>query len=644
MPSAQRSLLGLLPALALFAPAPSAAQTETPEVVVTATRVATPVSRVAGTIAVITAADIARKQYRTIDEALRSEPSLQISRSGGPGKLSSIFSRGTNANHTLVLLDGIELNDPSTTDGRVDLGSFALDDVERIEVLYGSQGTLYGSDAIGAVINVVTKTGKGPPTGSVQLEGGSFGTFNQAASLRGGADTVNYALNVQHLRTTGISATPSRFAPPGESNDHDTFDNVTVGTKLGWQATETLSFGLVGRYSRTANDLDLNVFPIQSDNDSRTTGEQYAVRGEGKLVAFGGRTEHRLGIAYTRYDRHDRDDRDPINAFDFLRDDNVGTKLKFDLQNDVRVLPGHVFTLGLETEKETIDSALTSDSLFGPFSSSADAGARNNAVYLQDQFEVGYGLFGALGVRVDDHENFGTEPTWRAALGWRSAETGTTVRGSYATGFKAPSLYQLYGSSISGFGVFTGNPNLQPEESRTWEAGVEQRLFGGRLTLGATYFDTEVENLIQGGATTNVNVGNASLTGVEASLSAEIAPEVRFGIRYTYLVPRDEDADTDLLRRARHRGYADLSIRATENLTLTPEVVYVGERLDIDAATFATIRVPGYTLVNFAASYRITDNLTGFGRLTNLLDKDYEDPDGFSQPGAGIFVGMRATY
>ncbi|MBM3486953.1 MAG: TonB-dependent receptor [Alphaproteobacteria bacterium] len=620
------------------------AQTALPDTVVTATRIATPPNRIASTIAVITADDIARKQYRTIDEALRSEPSLAVARSGGPGKLTSIFSRGANSNHTLVLLDGIELNDPSTANGAADLGGIALDDVERIEVLYGSQGTLYGSDAIGAVINIITKEGKGKPVAALTLEGGSFGTFNQAASVRGSAERLSYAFNVQHLRTTGLSATTPEFAPPGRSNDDDAFDNITLGTKLGYRASDDLSFNLVARHSRTRNDLDLNVFPVQSDDDSRSRSDQTAVRAEARLAAFDKRTEHRLGVSYTRTDRRDRDDRDPVNAFDFLRDRNLGTRTKIDLQNDLRVVPGHVFTLGLETESETIDSNLVSDSLFGPFSSSADASNRTNAIFLQDQFTIGGGLFGTVGVRVDDHERFGTEPTWRVAVGYRVDDWGTTLRGSYSTGFKAPSLFQLFGASISGFGTFLGNPNLEPERSAGYEIGVTQRLLDGRLRFGLTWFDQEVENLIVAEATTNRNVGRADLDGIEASVAASLTDRIDARLGYSFVRARDRDSGNDLLRRPRHRGSADLAWRASDTLTISSELIYVGNRRDIDAATFATIRLPSYALLGVTGAWRVHEQVTLFGRVANLLDVQYEDPDGFAQPGIGAFVGVRATY
>ena len=168
----------------------------TRELVITATRIPTPATEIASDIAVITSDEIERRQIRTVDEALQTQPGLSVVRSGGPGKTAAVFSHGTNANQTLVLIDGIQVNDPSTTDGRTDFGGIDIADVDRIEVLYGSQGTLYGSDAIGAVINVITRSGKGPLSGRAMFEGGSFGTFRQAAGVSGADRRVR--LRVQH--------------------------------------------------------------------------------------------------------------------------------------------------------------------------------------------------------------------------------------------------------------------------------------------------------------------------------------------------------------------------------------------------------------------------------------------------------------
>lgn len=612
-------------------------------IVVTPTRVPTPESNIANSVEVITADEIARKQYSSVAAALGALSGLQVVRSGSPGQTTAIFARGTNANHTLVLIDGIEFNDPSTPDGRADLSGIAIDDVAQIEVLYGSQGTLYGSDAIGAVVNIVTKKGRGPARLTASAEAGSFDTYNQSASLSGGTERIHYMLSAQHRFTGGLSATTDEFAPPGFANDDDDADIVNISGKAGLALFDNLSVDVAGRYVNKNVELDLNVFPIQSDNDARLDDEAAFVRADARLDLLDGRTKHRLGVAYSRFDRLTTDTPDPINPLDSLRDKNVGDKLKVDLQNDLHLIDGHVFTLGLETEEQSIDASLVSTSLFGPFTSSAADSVTNNAVYLQDQFSLFGRIDGTAGVRLDDHETFGSATTYRFAAAYNHLETGSRLRGAYGTGFRAPSLVQLFGSSISGFGVFTGNPNLKPERSEAWEIGFDQALLDDRVRVGATYFETEVKDLIEGTATTNVNIGLAEITGYEIYARAEIDARTSVQAKYTHLRPRDTQAGQDLLRRPRDKASADLSYAPADGVTLSAELVYVGRQFDVDAATFARIRLDDHVLLNLHGQYRLTDTVLLFARVENALDTDYEQPDGFTQPGVGAFAGIKMT-
>ncbi len=639
--------LAAIVAIAAAAAAPAAraqrAQ-DAPELVITATRIPTPAAEVASDVAVIDAAEIRARQLRTVTEALQTLPGLSVVRSGGPGKTAAVFSRGTNANQTLVLIDGIEVNDPSTTDGRTDFGGIDIADVDRIEVLYGSQGTLYGSNAIGAVIDIITRSGKGPPAGRAMFEGGSFGTFRQSAGVSGAAGRLDYALNLQHARVSGLSATDSRFTPPGSRNDKDPSETTTLSAKLGVAASERLRFDAVARHVHVTDALDLNTFPPQSDNDSRDRADNTFLRGTATLDMFAGAAETALGVAYTRYDRLTSDDRDPINPFDFLRDAELGTRLKFDLKTDLRVLPSQVITLGAETTEELADSNLVSLSAFGPFTSTANASLRDTAAYVQDQVSIDGRWFGTLGARLDQHQTFGRAVTWRAALARRFPETGTKLRGSVGTGFKAPTVFQLFANSISGFGVFRGNPNLQPERSRSWDAGIDQTLFGGRATLGVGYFATEVKNLIVGTATQNVNVGRATIDGVEVRADARLTDTVAAHAAYTWLHARDASTDTELLRRPRHKATGALSWRPDADWRLGANVLFVGRRADVDALTFATKRKPSYLVFGLTAEYEVSANATLFGRIDNLLDRHYDDPDGFVQPGRGAYVGARVTF
>ncbi|MEW5703185.1 MAG: TonB-dependent receptor [Pseudomonadota bacterium] len=614
-----------------------------PEVVVTATRIATPREQVASSITVITADEIARRQYRVIEDALRSVSSLSVVRNGGPGKNTAVFSRGSSANHTLVLLDGIEMNDPSTPDGRMNFAGLPIEDVERIEVLHGPQGTLYGSDAIGAVVNIITKKGSGAPTATLSLEGGSFDTFRQMLNLRGGEKLFDYSVTFQGVTTDGVSVAPARFTPAGSVKDKDGYDNQTVSANLGITPNEILAFRFTGRFTDLRNDLDLNVFPIQADNDSHDEEDRLFLGGEASLSLFEGRSEHRLAATYTDYNRIVRDDPDAFNPFDFLRSKAVGEKLKFEIQNDFRFVENHVLTLGLETEEEKIKTSTDSDSLFGPFTSAAKADVQTNAVYLQDQFAYRDRFFGTLGVRLDDPDSFGSETTYRIAPAYLHRETGTKVRGAYAKGFKAPALFQLFGSSISGFGVFSGNPNLKPEVSRGWEIGFDQGLFDRRLTVGVTYYENDIKNLIEGTATTNLNIGKAETKGVEVTATAKLLENLDLDARYAYTRAENSTTGQELLRRPLHKAGFDFAYRPITELRLNLGGTYIGRRHDIDALTFGRVKGAGYFLADVAATYDVAEGWQAFGRLENAFSHKVEDPDGFGQPGFAFFLGLKRS-
>jgi vitamin B12 transporter len=639
-------------AAALAAVPVALAETRTldPGVVVTPTTVPTPAEEVGSTISVITREEIERRQYRSVGEALQSLPSLSVVRSGRMGGLTSVFTRGANSNQTLVLIDGVKANDPSGPAGAMDFSFLTVTDVERIEVLYGSQGGVYGSDAIGGVVNIITKAGSGAPVVTGMLEGGSFGTFNQGAGVSGGLGQLGFRLDGLHTRQTGLSLADSRQTPPGMVEDDDTHDQYTVSSRLDYKATQDLTFMASMRHVEARNDLDVSQSAATSNIDARERTEATFLRGEGRLALFDGMAESRLGVSHTRYHRVTRDDPDVFLPFDSLTDVQSGQRTKFDLKTDVYALPLQVVTLGLETQEEAIQGSLASTSAFGPFNTLADASVNNDAIWLQDHVAIDDRYFFTLGGRLDDHEQFGRHFTWRAAPAYLHRETGTKLRGSYATGFKAPTLFQLYGNSFSAFGIFAANPNLQPETSKSFDVGVDQELFGNRAALGVTVFETIVRNLIQSNAafTTNVNIGKVIHRGIELTGRAQITPRLEASAGYTYMRPYNatNDEANPLLRRPRHKATGEVAWRPRDDTKLGVNLVFNGVRQDIDVVAIPTARpnVPSYLLVNITAEHELTENFALFGRIENALDRTYQDPDGSVQPDIGFFAGGRVRF
>src|SRR3984957_6700988 len=322
-----------IPPGAARADASSEADDSLQQLVVTATRIPTPEIQVASSITVVTAGAIAARQIQTAPDLLKEIPGLNLVQTGGPGRQTSVFMRGTNSNHTKVLIDGIDVSDPSNATASFDFGQLLTQDFERVEVLRGPQSGLYGSDAVGGVINVITKSGNGPAKFIAAIEAGSFDSFNQTAGVSGSEDRLHYAVDFQHFHSGSTPVTPSDYLLPGQARINDYDDNITGATKLGYDVTDTFDLGLVARYTDshlrfTGDNFDF--FPSVPDtaqSDSNT--KQYYTRATAHLVSFGGAFDQTLGAAYSN-----------IKSYDFSPDgpsetDNFGSRVKFDWQGIV---------------------------------------------------------------------------------------------------------------------------------------------------------------------------------------------------------------------------------------------------------------------------------------------------------------------
>lgn len=646
-----RATLALVTGMACMTTPVMAEQTGSPQemddLVVSATRLATPRRQVASSVSVITAEDIQRRQFRSVSGALRSVPGLHVVRSGGPGQQTSVFMRGSNSNHTLVLIDGIEATDPSSPAGAVDFSNLVLDNIERIEVVRGPQSTLYGSDAIGGVIHITTRRGEGDLHGAAKLEGGSDSTFNQQASVAGSNERINYSFGVTHTDTDGDSVTPSRLRN-GASAEDDNYENWTTSAKIGMEVTDTVELNLVGRYIDSDTDLDPELesfgFGTTEDRDAKLDQTEYLLRGEAKAQLLDGLWDATFSTSYTNFDRDNKNDRQSANET-LTRTNFEGDKLKFELKNDFYVHDEHTLTLGVETEKEEMDSGGFSD--FGGFIVGEETGAdaRNSAVYAQDQFSVGDSLFGTAGMRFDDHDGFGTEVTYRVAPVYVHGKTGTRLKASVGTGFKAPTLFQTDGFTPNNFGSFyRGNPNLDPEESFGWEVGIEQALWGERINLGVTWFKSDIDDLMQVVFdqflnSTYENIDEADIHGAEAFIHATPFDPLTVRLDYTYTDAEDDDTGDRLLRRPKHKLDMDVGYRPVPKASINLALNLVSDYADISRESGNTINGDDYVVLAVTAEYDINRQWRVFGRVENLTDEHYEPADGFQESDRGVFAG-----
>jgi vitamin B12 transporter len=629
-------LLGSIVGGATFAIAAGAACADSSDgaetlepVVVTATRIPTPQSQVASSITVITADQIAASQASSVPDVLKYVPGLNLVQSGGEGGLTSIFMRGTNSNHTKVLIDGIDVSDPSNPNATFDYGQLLTQDIDRIEVLRGPQSGLYGSDAIGGVINVITKSGEGPPEARAMLEGGSFETFNQAASVRGSDDAFHYAATVEHVHAGATPVTPLDLLLPGEARNDDYYDNLSVSTKLGYDASANLDFGFVGRYTDThlrftADDFDAegNGFPSPLASETDTTG--IYGRAFAHLVLLDGFLDQTLGVAYTR-NKTTNFTPDSPDTFD------TGDRVKFDWQGALKFSDAETLLLGAEHAIDEISEPI-----------GADISISSGYAELQSKFADRF--FSAVNVRYDDNTRFGSKVTFRVAPTYAIPETGTQFRASVGTGFKAPTLAELF-QNFPPF--FFGNPNLRPESSIGFDAGVEQALLSDVVHVGATYFYIKLHNLIDTSTdgTTYANIDEATSLGVESFISYRPWSALMLRLDYTYDEASDDVLHQELLRRPKDKASVNANWQASSRFSLNTDVLYVGNWIDGNRDfTIPRLNAPGYITANIAGNYDLTQQLAVFARLNNLLDRRYQEPVGFLQPTLGIFAGVKAKF
>ena len=632
-------LLGLL----LVAPAARAQQGgaaqdsldlfHAPPLVVTVDRVVTPFSQVGVTTTVITRAEIERAQYRTVAEALRHVPGLEIVQTGGFGGVTSAFLRGAGPEHAAVLVDGIELNDPSAPAGAYDLAGLLTDDVERIEIVRGPQSMLHGSHAMGGVIQILTRVGSGPSQATTRLEAGARGTLHAAARVGGGADGLGWAVQATRRQTDGVSAAAGGV-------ERDAGESTGGSVVLEWRPEGSWSLRGTLRGRRGEAEIDQGGGPASDDPNNVSDATELAGHVEAGFRSAGGEWEQRLSLGLTRIDRESTDRPDPARPLTSSVGEFDGRRWKLSWQHDVR-LGAHRLVAGIDHEVESARTFFASEGEFGPFESEMpETSARTTGVFAEDLIAIGERAHLALGVRADDHSRFGSVTTYRVAP-VVLLSSGFRLRGSVGSGFRAPGLSQLLDPSF-------GNRELDDERSRGWEVGVEAGPEAGALQAAATWFDTRFEDLIVFDGEALRNVREAETRGLELTAVGRPAKSVAVRGAYTFMDAEETagpETGTRLVRRPRHaadvridvvRGRADASLG----------VHWVGEREDLDFSTFPAARVSldGYLTARLAASWRWTERIRVFGRVENLTDERYEEIHLFGTVGRAVHGGITADF
>jgi vitamin B12 transporter len=638
-------VLGMLLAAAWLASAeadgPPVAELQMDTLVVSATRSPGRVAETAPAISVVTGEELQRKQVPTVADALREVPGLTVNQSGSQGSAVSVLIRGADADQVLVLIDGIRVN--STTVGAFDFSGLTPENIERIEVLRGWGGTLYGSEAIGGVIQIFTRQGSGPPRGSIQSSGGNASTDREVGEFSGKSGIFAYSGSVSHFHTGG-------FKP-----ENDDYENTVVSGRLDADVVPDGTARVVFRVGNSEfGNFFGNNFLAAPDPNARQKDQVDYTRGEWSHELTPA-LRYRFGFSYARGDEQFDDPADAANTtslFSSFLSQTYAGDASATLSSFAGALES---TVGVEYEDQSGDGDSTfEDPSFGSSRTAYDKSVGNVAGYtLHQLFFDDRQLVLTGGVRVDGNQRFGEAVSPSGGASYAVRATGTRLRVTYAQGFKAPSLNQLF---FPGF----GNPNLDAEHSWEINAGFDQPLAAERVLVTANYFHRHVRDLIVGvpqpdGLFMAENVGTSTVDGAEAILSVELLANLRAGGEYTYL---NIDASLDgRVRKPRHSGALHVSFERSglwwggDGFSADARLLLVGNRLDFDpAAGFAVSENPAYQRVDVTATYSwpletaFVKRFKIYARIENLFDEHYQEVLGFDARPLAFLAGVGSDF
>ncbi len=633
------------------------------EVVVSATKTPTPLTQLTSAVEIISGEELLQKKMRSVFDGLRLAQGLTAFQSGGPGNIATVQMRGTKSAHTLVLIDGVIVNSP--TSGLFDFGGLSTDNIDRIEILRGAQSMLYGSDAIGGVINIVTKRGGGQPSVGAFAEFGSFATLREGVTASGASGPFDFALAMTRWDASSFSAVNYQRG----ATERDGFHNWQTSAKMGlalpkdgrlefalrWWNSDTSFDGFDGSnrpadiFGSRLTQRNLVVSgtyeqPLTSWWSQRLTLAQ----GTERLRSRSGPSGRNLSTGeFITPDPFCGFPGDPNGCFFPFASEIKSVNRRLEWQHNVQVGKSLLLSAGYQFREDLGENAKN----FG--TDPAKRVLSSHAGFAQAQLNLGERFFATAGVRQDSYNIFGDATTYRVTGGYLLQETNTKLRGSYATGFKAPTMNDLYFIS-DGFPV--NNPNLKPERSQSLDVGVDQTFWKGRLTLSGTYFWNHFRDLIQFpllGAPTlcpaatfgfcPLNIAQARSQGWEISLKTRVTRTLELRAQYTKTHTRDLTTGKRLARWPVDQASIGVAYQPVEEARVYVDYRFVGARNN-DIANSPGQRLGSFGVVNVAASYEVTKHWQVYTRIENLLGQDYEEILGFGAPIRSIFGGVKFTY
>ncbi|QCK87074.1 TonB-dependent receptor [Phreatobacter aquaticus] len=620
-------------------------------------------ARVGSSVTVITEQDIRNQGASSVPDLLRLVPGLAVNQSGGRGGLTQTRVRGAEANHTLVVVDGMPINDVNS--GDADLANLPVDSIERIEVIRGPQSGIWGPNAQAGVISITTKSGRGmaKPEMTARIEGGSFGTVQGSVGVRGAQGPFYGALTISGLRSGGTVVAPGTTRPNGSEMGSlnarlgvdlsDWFNlegTLRMVSRTGFYNPSNTAFGpgfvADPNYGFLANGIGRNV---ANDTQGRIVGT---------FKLLDGAWTHRFSADSSQQTTNARDSY--TSDFGFLESQTFWsatqrnraeyrTAYTFDTPSFLGAK--HTVVGGADFSREHFRYYYESDGFFGPYVNNGYAGAgqfrERKGLYGEYLLALNTGFSVSAALRNDWNSSFRNALTWRLTAA-QTFGTGTKLHASIGKGVTNPTFFEQFGFS----NTFVGNPNLTPESSIGWDAGIEQRWFGGRFVTDLTYFRASLQNEIVGSGTTVTNLPfGTSRQGIEATATAKPFDWLSVTASYTYTDTRSAEGDglggynfKEALRRPKHAGSLSATALFAENRArFTMGLSHNGPMRDRFFGPFATtdVTLGSYTLVSAQLSYDVTRNATAYIRGENLLGQRYQQVYGYQSPGAAVYAGMR---
>ena len=605
--------------IALTAATPAFAQTGD-DIVVTASGIEQPRDEAGQAITIIDADTIETRQSVDVVDLLATTPGVRFSRTGSMGSVASISLRGAETTQTLVLIDGVKVNDPSGIGDGYDFGHLLTGNIDRIEVLRGSNSVVHGSQAIGGVVSLTTATPAKGFAAKGSAEYGYSDSFTGKADVSGTAGRISGGIGGAYFRTDGISSA-------AVGTEKDGYKNFAGNARLKVAFSDALSLDLRGYYINADLDYD-SFFGAPADSADVAKLDQYVGYAGLNLGLFDGRFTSRAAVTWLRNDRDYYFVRGTAPDYGYS-----GTNLRFEYQGVVTPVEQARLIFGYEHERPDYD-------FFG-FGSTDSQRATIDSVYALGIFQPFAGLSVTGGVRHDDHSQFGGATTFGANANYSPNDGATNVRASYGEGFKAPSLYQLYDA-------FSGNAALRPERSKSYDVGIDQSLADGRALVSLTAFLRNTNDQINYDNTTFTygNIDRTRAKGVEATLALRPVDALNVTASYSYIDARDRSGRAvfdgkRLPRRAEHAVSLSADYDWSFGLSTGATLTMVGDSFD-DAAN--AVPLDGYALAGIRASVPVGPNLEIYGRVDNLFDADYATAFNYGTYGRAAYGGVRARF